>query len=177
MTYPPPPGTPDPYGQQPVSPPPTPSSPFTPPPAAPPNPYDPYAQQQQQQPASPYSAPPQYGQPYGAVPQYPYGPQMADPNKNNGLAIGAMSTGIASILAACCCPVLGLMAGVAGLIMGFISRKQIMERGGQGNGMALTAIITGGVGVLVAIANIILGATMNQNVWQDILNNSNNFMY
>jgi hypothetical protein len=199
VTYPPPPGTPDPYGQQqpsqdpfaapppaydptaapppaydpygqqPVSPPP---NPYAQPAPAAPNPYDPYAQQSS--PAPQYPSTPQYGQPYGAAPQYPgYGPQMADPNKQNGLAIGAMITGIASILIGCCCWPLGLIAGAAGGVMGFIGRKQIAERGGRGQGMALAGIITGGVGVLVGIAGLVLLLTgANQSIVNDILNNS-----
>jgi len=171
-TAPPPPPPPayDPYGQRPVSPP---SSPFTPPPV-PQNPYDPYAQQQPYSPAPQ----PQYGQPYGTPPPYPYGPQMADPNKQNGLAIGAMVTGIASIILGCCCWPVGLLAGVAGGVMGFVARKQIEERGGQGNGMALAGIITGGVGVLLGILGLILAVTgVNQNLINDILNNSGSSLY
>ena len=182
-TSPPPPPPPayDPYGQQPVSPPPSspyaaPSSPYAAP-AAPQNPYDPYAQQPQP-PTPQYSPAPQYGQPYGSVPQYPYGPQMADPTRNNGLAIGAMSTGIASILLACCCWPIGVAAGIAGGVMGFIARKQIMERGGQGNGMALAGIICGAVGVLIGIVGLILNiAGVNQNFINDIMNSSGNALY
>jgi hypothetical protein len=177
----PPPPAYDPYGQQPVSTPPTPSSPYAAPPATPQNPYDPYAQQQS--PAPQQSSPPQYGQPYGqqpygSVPQYPYGPQAADPSKPNGLSIGAMSTGIASIVLACCCWPLGLAAGVAGMIMGFVSRKQIMERGGQGSGFAMTGIICGAVGILLGIVGAILAFSgVNQNLINDIMHNSGNALY
>jgi hypothetical protein len=171
-TAPPPPPPPayDPYGQQPVSPPP---SPFTPPPPAPQNPYDPYAQQQS--PVPQYQTPPQYGQPYGAAQQYPYGPPMADPAKQNGMAIGSMITGIVSIVAACCCPILGLLAGIAGGVLGFLARKQIAERGGQGNGMALAGLITGGVGVLLAIVNLALAVSgvFDQNFFNDLFNSGN----
>ncbi|WP_027342543.1 DUF4190 domain-containing protein [Hamadaea tsunoensis] len=178
MTYPPPPGNPDPYGQQPAhdpysAPQPPAADPYgaPQPPAAPQNPYDPYAQQQP--PA------PQYGQqpvsPYGATPQYPaYGAPMADPNKNNGLAIGSMATGIGSILLACCCGVLGLLAGVVAVVLGIIANKQISERGGQGKGMALAGIITGGVGILIALALIIWALSGGQqSLINDIVNSSN----
>src|SRR5262249_13095496 len=140
------------------------------------NPYDPYAQQQS--PAPQYPGAPQYGQPYGSVPQYPYGSQTADPNKNNGLAIGAMSPGIASIVLACCCWPLGLAAGIAGLRMGFVSRKQRVEGGGQGNGMALTGIICGGVGILLGVVGAVLAFSgFNQNIINDIMNSSGNALY
>jgi hypothetical protein len=144
MTYPPP-GNSDPFGQQPAQ--------------------DPYAQQQppapqygqpyaQQQPyGQPYAQQQPYGQPYAQ--QYPaYGAPMTDPNKQNGLAIGAMSTGIASIVLACC-GVVGGIAGVAAIVLSILANKQISERGGRGKGMALTGIITGAVGIVIAIGLLI----------------------
>jgi len=169
---------PDPYGQQPAhdpysAPQPPAADPYgaPQPPAAPQNPYDPYAQQQP--PA------PQYGQqpvsPYGATPQYPaYGAPMADPNKNNGLAIGSMATGIGSIILGCCCWPIGLLAGIAGVVLGIISNKQIAERGNRGKGFALTGIITGGVGILVAVIGAILAISGAGTNWlNDLVNSSN----
>jgi hypothetical protein len=78
--------------------------------------------------------PPQPGQPYGP---YAYGPVAAP---TNGLAIAALVVA----LVAC---------GPAGAIMGHIARNQIRERGEQGDGIALAAIIVGwvltGLAVLV----------------------------
>jgi uncharacterized protein DUF4190 len=151
----------DPYAQQP------PAAPQSPAygqqsPAAPQNPYDPYAQQQ--------SPAPQYGQPY--APQYPaYGAPMADPNKNNGLAVGAMATGIAGIPLACCCGIFGAVASVVAIVLGIIANNQISSRGGKGKGMALTGIITGGVGVLIAIGLLIWGLSGGQeSLINDIIN-------
>jgi hypothetical protein len=198
VTYPPPPGTPDPYGQQPApdpfaappaydptSPPPPPppaydpygqqtvsppSNPFTQPPPAPQNPYDPYAQQQS--PAPQYPPPVQYGQPYGATPQYPYGPQAGDPNKPNGLAVASMWTGIGSLLLACCCGLFGgLPAGATAIILGIIGKKQIAERRGTGDGQALVGIITGAVALLIAIGLFIWALSGGQqSLINDILN-------
>jgi hypothetical protein len=197
VTYPPPPGTPDPYGRQqppdpfavppandPTSPPPPPppaydpygqppvpppSNPFTQPPPAPQNPYDPYAQQQ---PPAPQYPPVQYGQPYGATPQYPYGPQAGDPNKANGLAVASMWTGIGSILLACCCGLFGgLPAGATAIILGIIGKKQIAERGGTGGSQALVGIITGAVALLIAVGLLIWALSGGQqSLINDILN-------
>ncbi|NUR71257.1 MAG: DUF4190 domain-containing protein [Hamadaea sp.] len=189
MTYPPP-GNSDPYGQpqQPpsqdpfASPPPAYGQPAfgEQPPAATPNPYDPYAQQPpaapqspaygQQSPAAPQnpydpyaqqqSPAPQYGQPY-AAPQYPaYGAPMGGPAKKNGMAIGAMATGIASIPLACCA-FLGIIAGIVAIVLGIVANKQIAQRGEDGKGFALTGLICGGVGLLLGIVNAIVGVAMN----------------
>jgi hypothetical protein len=82
-----------------------------------------------------YADPPPYPpqpHPYG----YAYGP-VAPPT--NGLAIAALVVAL-------------VVCGPAGAIMGHIARNQIRERGEQGDGIALAAIIIGwvltGLGVL-----------------------------
>lgn len=158
----------DPYTQQPPAAPQSPAyapqSPAYPPqspaygqqsPAAPQNPYDPYAQQ----PQSPQQ--PQYAQPYGQ--QYAYG--TTPTGKTNGMSIASLATGISSILL-CWCYGIGLIPGVLGLVFGFISMKQIKERGESGRGMALAGAITGGIGILFAIIFWILfaiGISMDPN--------------
>jgi hypothetical protein len=67
-----------------------------------------------------------------------------------------MIVGIVSIPLVCCA-LLGLVAGIAGVVMGILGRKQTAERGEKGAGMALAGIITGGVGVLLSIASMIFG--------------------
>jgi 4-amino-4-deoxy-L-arabinose transferase-like glycosyltransferase len=70
-----------------------------------------------------------------ASPGYGYGPQMPV-RRTNGLAIAAMVVSLASLL------VCGWPA-VVGAIMGHVARRQIRERGEDGDGMALTGIIVG----------------------------------
>ena len=193
MTY--PPSGSDPHGQQPsdaqppsydpyaAPQPPTYSDPTAPPPVSPAAPSypDPYAAQQP--PASAYdpSVPPlaPYGQqpdpyaqqaPYGqpAAP-YAYGPTGA-PGKTNGMAIGALCTGIASILFACCCAGLGIVAGGVGVTLGIIARKQIKERNESGDGMALAGLITGAVGAALSVLSFIVGLIWKVN-GTDWLNN------
>ena len=75
--------------------------------------------------------PPAYGHPppYG----YPYAPRPT-----NGMAIAAMVLGIVGV----CNPV-----GVLGLIFGLVAKRQIRERGDQGDGFAVTGIVLGWIGV------------------------------
>ena len=115
------------------------------PPPPPGTPEDnPYAQQPHQTPA------PQYFQPYGMY------TTPAPMGGNNGLAIGAMVTGIASIVLACCCWPLGFVAGGTGAVLGFVSQNQIKQQGQSNRGMAIAGIATGAAGVVLSIANIIL---------------------
>jgi uncharacterized protein DUF4190 len=113
---------------------------------------------------APGSGPPGYG--YGGYPPpgYPAPGYPPGPPKTNGMAVAAMVTSIASavgLLCAFCFGPLGLLAlggGVTGTILGFVARRQIRERGEQGDGMALTGLIVGlitaGIGVLVLILMI-----------------------
>ena len=61
--------------------------------------------------------------------------------KTNGLAIGALVTGIAALPLSFCYGVGGILAGLVGAILGHVARRQIRERGEDGGGMALAGII------------------------------------
>lgn len=92
--------------------------------------YQGYQQQQQQYPGYPASAVP-------ASPGYGYGyPAPGPVRQTNGLAIAAMVVSLASIV------VCGFPA-IVGAIMGHVARRQIRERGEDGDGMALTGVIVG----------------------------------
>jgi uncharacterized protein DUF4190 len=93
----------------------------------------------------PYSDPgPGYqgypGYPASAVPASPgygYGyPPPGGVRQTNGLAIASMVVSLASIV------ICGFPA-IVGAIMGHVARKQIRERGEDGDGMALTGVIVG----------------------------------
>ena len=108
-------------------------------------PQDPFATPDQppaQPPAGGYPPPPppvsasDYGQPAYGQPGY------GQSAKTNTLAI------IALIAAFICSP--------AGIIMGFIARSQIKQRGERGDGLALAAII---IGFAIIVLNIALVAT------------------
>jgi hypothetical protein len=78
---------------------------------------------------------PSYPQPYyppqpGYAPGQPYAQPQYVPQPTNGLAIAAMIVSIVGF-------------GPVGAIMGHIARRQIRERGEQGDGFALAGIIVG----------------------------------
>lgn len=115
-----------------------------------------YQQPDQPQP-QPGQPAPGYYQPY----QQPYGYPYPPPRPTNGLAIAAMVVGIVGV----CNPI-----GIIGLILGYVSRRQIRERGEQGDGFAITGIVLGWIAVAGTIFWIIyvivmfatMGAVYNQ---------------
>lgn len=88
-------------------------------------------QQQPQQPQQPPPYAPQYG--YG-----PYQYQYPLPRPTNGFSIAALVCGIVGA----CTPL-----SILGLIFGMIAKRQIQERGEQGEGMATAGIVLGWIGV------------------------------
>jgi len=86
-----------------------------------------------------------YGQSYGPNPYGYYGPP---PRTQNGLALASM---IVSIIALVLCS--GL-PGIIGAIMGHVARKQVRERGEEGDGFALAGIIVGWIGFGLALVGI-----------------------
>ena len=95
--------------------------------------------------------PPQYGAP---VP-----PQGGVPPKTSGKAIGSLVTGLVGLLTICCG--FFVVTSIVALVLGFLARKDIRASDGRlkGDGMALTGIITGFVGIAMVILTIILVAT------------------
>ncbi|WP_415847587.1 DUF4190 domain-containing protein [Tsukamurella strandjordii] len=73
----------------------------------------------------------------------------------NGLAIASLVCGILSIPSACVWG-LGILFGIAAIIMGIIAMKQTKQTGQDGNGMALAGLITGVVGLLLSIVLLVL---------------------
>jgi hypothetical protein len=132
------PGTPpthQPYGQQPP----------------PPNPYQqqqPYQQPYQQAPYGQQPYPPQ--QPYGYA---PHGYPVSTPT--DGLALGAMITGIAALVMACAYGV-GLLASPVALVLGRVSMKRIDRSEGQlgGRGYAVAGFVLGIIGTVLLVLAI-----------------------
>src|ERR1700693_305241 len=116
-----------------LPPPPPPGGGFTPPPPPPP-------------PAG-YIPPPAGG-------YAPAGVGYAGP-RTDGLAIGALITGILAVICFWIC--LGLILGPAAAIMGFISRPRVAASGGTvgGGGLALAGKILGIVGFVFSGAEVI----------------------
>ena len=113
---------------------------------APPPPYgapQPYQQQPYQQP---------YGQPAYGQPPYPYA--AAPPT--DGLALGAMITGIAALVLSCAYGV-GLLASPVALVLGKVSMNRIKRSQGQlgGRGLALTGFVLGIIGTVLLVLAIV----------------------
>ncbi|MDH3021428.1 DUF4190 domain-containing protein [Gordonia alkanivorans] len=149
------------------------------------NPYEqnPYGQPQGQDPynPNPYGQPPganygQYGDPYqaGQAPAYgsaaygtqnPYGSAPyggygygAPQTSTNGKAIGALICGIVALVMLAACFPLALPLGIAGVVLGFMARREVEQSAGNqtGTGMGLAGIITGGLGILGAVIATVL---------------------
>lgn len=111
------------------------------------------------QPAPPYSQPqPAYGQPpspygqagYGQAGygQQPYGqPGYGQPGYGQPMYVPAVPTNAMAIAALVCslAGLLTLISAPVGAILGHVARRQIREKGEQGDGMALAGIIVGWV--------------------------------
>jgi Domain of unknown function (DUF4190) len=83
-----------------------------------------------------YSPPAGYPQPGPGQNPY-YLVNYAGPGKTNAMAIAALAVSIAGGV------LCGFLGGVIGAILGHVARRQIAERGEDGAGMALAAIIIG----------------------------------
>jgi hypothetical protein len=75
--------------------------------------------------------------------------------RTDGLAIGALISGILAVVCFWAC--LGLILGPAAAIMGFIARQRITASGGTvgGGGLALAGLILGIVGFVLTAAEVI----------------------
>jgi hypothetical protein len=140
----------DPYGQQPPQ-----------DPTAPPQPHDPYGQppaapQYGQQ---PYQDPYAQQQPYGAA-QYPVTGYPQPQGQQNTLGLVSLIVGIASIPLACCV-FIGIPAGIAGVVTGYLGRQKAAQGLADNDGQAKAGLICGAVGAGLGILWIILNSVLN----------------
>lgn len=86
-------------------------------------------------------------------------PQGGVPPQTSGKAIASMVTGLVGLLTICCG--FFVVTSIVALVLGFLARRDIRASDGRlkGDGMALTGIITGFVGIAMVILTIILVAT------------------
>jgi hypothetical protein len=114
----------------------------------------PVAAQDPGYPASAQPAPEGY-----AAPVYPGYHPYPPPRPTNGMAIAAMVVSLVGVLGLCGYG-LGGYIGIVGAILGHVSRRQIRDRGENGDGMALAGIIVGwiaaGIAVLATAAIIVI---------------------
>jgi Domain of unknown function (DUF4190) len=89
--------------------------------------------------------PGQFGQ--GQFGQQPGWPQVTG-RHTNALAIASLCCAIGQVIA-------GPFAGIAAIVLGWISLKQIRLSGEDGRGMAITGLVLGIVGTLLVILLIV----------------------
>lgn len=101
------------------------------------------------QPGSPAPYPPPYG--YGGYgqPVVPSGPGT------NGMSIAALVVSLVGAVSLICYGGGGLL-GIVGAILGHVARRQIRERGENGDGMALAGIIIGWIVTALGVAIVAL---------------------
>lgn len=163
MSDPTPPGEPDPgpgWGAPPAQPPtgpygPPTGQPYGPPPQGTPHPQSPpYPPQGTPPPGTPY---PPYGQPgYDGGPGWrPTGPVT------NQKAQWALGLGLTSVVLGCCFAVLGLV-GIAAVVLGFQSLREIEATNGAqtGRGLAISGIVAGIAGILIALLLTLLAVLL-----------------
>jgi hypothetical protein len=106
--------------------------------------------------APPTTAPPTFGAPPapyappgpGSPPVYPGGPG-APMAPTNSSAIISLVCGLVGLLTGC------LPTGPVGLWFGVRARREIRERGEQGDGMAIAGLITSGIATLFLVAAVL----------------------
>jgi hypothetical protein len=86
---------------------------------------------------------PPYGQPGPYVQGSAGWPQMAG-RRTNSLAIAALCCAIGQVIA-------GPFAGIAAIVLGTVSLNQIRQSGEDGRGMAITGLVLGIVGTVLAV--------------------------
>jgi Domain of unknown function (DUF4190) len=88
------------------------------------------------------------------------GPMMTEPT--NGLAIGALVTGILAIPGACCC-YSSIPLGIAAIIMGVIAmnKAKVSPHTHGGRGLAIGGLVCGILGLAMTILVIVLGVGMS----------------
>lgn len=102
--------------------------------------------------ATPAAAPPGYG----LMPQYGFLPPKP---KTNGLAVASLVVSIVGAVGLFCYGIGGLI-GAVGAILGHVGRRQIRERGEEGDGMALAGVIIGWIATALGLLIIGLVVTI-----------------
>jgi len=77
--------------------------------------------------------------------------------RTNSLAIAALCCSIGQVIA-------GPIAGIAAIVLGAISLKQIQVSGEDGRGMAITGLVLGIVGTVIAMFLIVFVVALFHNI-------------
>jgi uncharacterized membrane protein len=91
-----------------------------------------------------------YGQPVYGAPA---------PSQTSGKAIASLVTGLVGLITLCCG--LFVVSSIVAVVLGVVARREIRASNGslRGDGMALTGIISGAVGIVAIVITILLFAT------------------
>jgi uncharacterized membrane protein len=114
-------------------------------------------------------------QPWGSAPgaapswsqqQPTWGPSGGQ-SPSNGLAIGALVTGILSL------PLLllfglGALLGIVAIIIGVIALRRANRGEGSGRGMAIGGIVTGAISLVLAIIGLIVALTFGMGIFSEM---------
>jgi uncharacterized membrane protein len=81
------------------------------------------------------------------------------PSQTSGKAIASLVTGLVGLITFCCG--FFVISSIAGVVLGLLARRDIRASNGtlRGDGMALTGIISGAVGIVAMVVVIVLVAT------------------
>lgn len=130
---------------------PSPASPaataFSPPPPPPPqtSPFSGPQGETASAPGSPYQSP-EYGGPY--LPPH----AGLDFPRNDSKAVASLVFGILTMIIGCCCPLVALFTGGAGITLG------VMSWNAANRALAVAGVICSVIGLVIALMNAILGA-------------------
>lgn len=94
------------------------------------------------------------GNAYEAQPQYYSTEPVTEKKKNQGVAIASMVCGILSVIC-CCFSCFSLVLAIAAVVLGIITLACKYD----GKGMAIAGIVLGGIGLLLFVAVIAIGAS------------------
>jgi hypothetical protein len=86
------------------------------------------------------------------------GTPAATTGGSSGRATAALVLGVLSIPLALLSPIVGLVLAVVGLVLGMTAKGDIRRRGLTNMSNAKWGVILSGVGIVIAIANAVVGA-------------------
>ena len=91
-------------------------------------------------------------------PPYAYGyPYQVPPRRNtSGMAVASMVISLVGIALICGWGPLSAFVSPVGAILGHVARRRMRTSGEQGDGMALTGIIVGWIGLVLSLALLAL---------------------
>ena len=92
---------------------------------------------------------------YEAAPGY----YQAQPSRSSGLAIFALVCGVLALLSSWTV-IGGILLGTVAVVLGIVALSRIKRGLGAGRGMAITGIVTGILGTVLAIALIAVGVSL-----------------